>query len=320
MSQNEPQKDFFISYNKADKGWAEWVAWQLEAAKYTTVIQAWDFKKGGNFVLDMQRAAGGCERLIAIFSSDYLTSMFTAPEWAAFFANDPTGEKGLLVPVKVRDCKPDGLLRALVYIDLTKEQEDTAAQALLDGIKRVRTKPTIAPRFPGQGVAAQTANGSSPAPRYPGTFPPIWNIPHRRNEYFTGREDLLDALEKAQTSAITQAVAGLGGVGKTQTAVEYAYRNKERFELVWWVNAEFATSLRSDLADLAFELTLATPGATEQAEAIDLALRYLHTCPKPWLLVLDNVEEPADILHYMPNGGNGQTLITSRYNGDWGKS
>src|SRR5262245_28780269 len=49
-------KDFFISYNKADRGWAEWIAWQLESAEYTTIIQIWDFGAGSNFVLEMHRA------------------------------------------------------------------------------------------------------------------------------------------------------------------------------------------------------------------------------------------------------------------------
>ena len=49
--------DFFISYNKADIQWAEWIAWQLEKAEFTTILQAWDFRPGGNFILDMQRAA-----------------------------------------------------------------------------------------------------------------------------------------------------------------------------------------------------------------------------------------------------------------------
>ena len=50
-------KDFFISYNKADRAWAEWIAWTLEEAGYSTTIQAWDFQAGGNFVLEMQKAA-----------------------------------------------------------------------------------------------------------------------------------------------------------------------------------------------------------------------------------------------------------------------
>ncbi|NWJ48785.1 MAG: tetratricopeptide repeat protein [Chloroflexi bacterium] len=322
MSQHEPQKHFFISYNKADKGWAEWVAWLLEQDGYSLTIQAWDSLPGTNFAVYMHNAIISSQRIIAILSDNYLNSLYTLPEWAAFFTDDPTGEKRLIIPVLVAECdsKKLGLLKSLSRIKLLGKEEAQAREELLEEIRKTLKgtgRPDTAPRFPGM---VQTANDSSPAPRYPGTFPPIWNLTHQRNAFFTGREDLLDALESAQTNAITQAVAGLGGVGKTQTAVEYAYRNKERFDLVWWVNAEFATSLRSDLADLAFKLGLATQGATEQAEAIALALHYLRTCPTHWLLVLDNVEEPADIRPYLPNGGNGQTLITSRYNGDWGKS
>ncbi len=61
-------KDFFISYNKADRQWAEWLAWQLEEAGYTVVLQAWDFRPGSNFVLEMQRAAVEAERTIAVLS------------------------------------------------------------------------------------------------------------------------------------------------------------------------------------------------------------------------------------------------------------
>ena len=81
----EAKKDFFVSYNRHDKTWAEWIAWTLEAAGYTVVIQVWDFRPGGNFVLDMQRAAAQAERTIAVLSRTYLESQFTQPEWAAAF-------------------------------------------------------------------------------------------------------------------------------------------------------------------------------------------------------------------------------------------
>ncbi|MBC7964437.1 MAG: toll/interleukin-1 receptor domain-containing protein, partial [Fuerstia sp.] len=110
--------NFFLSYTKADKTWAEWIAWELEAEGYTTVIQAWDFRPGSNFVLDMQRAAAGAERTIAVLSPDFLTSEFTQPEWAAAFAKDPTGAKKTLLPVRVRKCELTGLLPQIVFIDL----------------------------------------------------------------------------------------------------------------------------------------------------------------------------------------------------------
>ncbi|MCZ6680222.1 MAG: toll/interleukin-1 receptor domain-containing protein, partial [Candidatus Poribacteria bacterium] len=76
-------KDFFISYNGKDKPWAEWIAWTLEEAGYEVVIQAWDFRPGGNFVMEMQKAATGTERTIAVLSDNYLNAEYTQPEWAA---------------------------------------------------------------------------------------------------------------------------------------------------------------------------------------------------------------------------------------------
>src|SRR5215468_5564181 len=101
MRQDKAVSDFFISYTHVDCTWAEWIAWQLEATGYTTVIQAWDFRPGSNFVVDMQHAAAGSERTIAVLSpaylESYLQSGFTAAEWSAAFARDPTGSQHLLL-------------------------------------------------------------------------------------------------------------------------------------------------------------------------------------------------------------------------------
>src|SRR5437588_8349616 len=78
-------KHFFISYNKADRAWAEWIAWQLEKEGYLTVIQAWDFRPGSNFVLEMHKAATEAERTIAVLSPNYLNALYTQPEWSAAF-------------------------------------------------------------------------------------------------------------------------------------------------------------------------------------------------------------------------------------------
>jgi TIR domain len=156
-------KDFFISYNKADRSWAEWIAWQLEAANYTTVLQAWDFLPGSNFVLAMQDAAVQATRTIAVLSPNYLTSRFTQPEWATAFAQDPTGEQGLLVLVRVQDCDSHGLLPQLIYIDMVNLDESAARMALLTGLHRGRAKPLDAPPFPGA-----TQDSIAKKPPFPG--------------------------------------------------------------------------------------------------------------------------------------------------------
>ncbi len=134
----DTNKDFFVSYNKADRIWAEWIAWQLEAQGYTTILQAWDFRPGSNFVLEMQSATSRAKRTIAVLSPDYLTSLYTQPEWAAALVQDPTGQNGTLLPVRVHGCELTGLLSSIVYLDLVDLDESEAAAVLLTGVSHTR--------------------------------------------------------------------------------------------------------------------------------------------------------------------------------------
>jgi hypothetical protein len=162
-----PQKDFFVSYTKADKKWAEWIAWQLEHAGYTCVLQKWDFLPGGNFVLDMQNAATRTRRTIAVLSPAYLSALYTQAEWAAAFTQDPTSEDGKLLPIRVQECRPPGILAAIGYIDLVGKDDEKAREDLLKGAVRKRNKPDTSPAFPGAstfpGATTSTASTSSPA-------------------------------------------------------------------------------------------------------------------------------------------------------------
>ncbi len=97
----------------------------------------------------MQRAAEQAKRTIAVLSPDYLQALYTQPEWAAAFAQDPTGAKGTLLPVRVRECELHGLLSQVVYIDLAGLEEGAAKETLLAGVERGRAKPTAEPGFPG---------------------------------------------------------------------------------------------------------------------------------------------------------------------------
>ncbi|KAM3113373.1 toll/interleukin-1 receptor domain-containing protein [Phormidesmis sp. 146-33] len=141
-------KDFFISYTGEDRAWAEWIAWTLEEAGYLVVIQAWDFRPGGNFVLDMQRAMAEASRTIAVLSLLYLQKPFPQSEWAAAFAQDPTSQERKLLPVRVEDCNPPGILRQIVHIDIFDCNEAEAQQRLLSAVKDGRMKPQLKPIFP----------------------------------------------------------------------------------------------------------------------------------------------------------------------------
>jgi hypothetical protein len=169
LSGHHPSTDFFISYAYADQQWAEWIAWQLEKVGYTTVLRAWDFHTGGNFVLYIDTATKQAKRIIAVLSEDYFASHFTSPEWAVAFQRDPTGKQGILLPVRVRPCNVEGLMGSLVYIDLTGKDEQTAKTTLLARVKQERHKPTQAPAFP-----SITHTGPE-GPTFPGALPPVRN-------------------------------------------------------------------------------------------------------------------------------------------------
>ena len=83
---NSEGDKFFISYNKEDFSWAEWIAWVLEEAKYKVFFQEWDIRPGNNFVIEMQNAATSNNRTVAVLSNYYVVSKFTQPEWASAFS------------------------------------------------------------------------------------------------------------------------------------------------------------------------------------------------------------------------------------------
>ncbi len=160
-------KDFFISYNKDDKQWAEWMAWTLEEADYEVYIQAWDFRPGSHFINEMHKATTGTDKTIMVLSPSYLEAEYTHPEWQAAFAIDPRGELRKLVPFRVRECSPGGLLTQVVYVDLVGLSEADAKLALL-GAFSDRAKPPKKPSFPGDYNIHKTVRSISEQIPFPG--------------------------------------------------------------------------------------------------------------------------------------------------------
>jgi tetratricopeptide (TPR) repeat protein len=308
--------DFFVSYTSTDRAWAEWIAWQLEAEGYTVVVQAWDFRPGRDFVQQMHQVLEEAQRTIVVLSPAYLDSAFGGAEWRAVFAKDPTGERGLLLPVRVEEVDPPGLLTTRIYVDLVGKKLADARAALLAAARDARGKPAEEPQFP--GARRQSTVGSSAAPRFPGELPPFWNVPFQPNPFFTGRDLLLAELQaRLQTPEATVrrvVLTGLGGVGKTSVAVEYVYGHHADYDLVWCVNGEQPTSLLADLAALAAQLGLAAD-ASQEAQVV--ALRSWLEHQQRWLVVLDNVNEPEAVAEWLPRSTTGHIVITSRAGVGW---
>ncbi|MEU7868850.1 FxSxx-COOH system tetratricopeptide repeat protein [Dactylosporangium sp. NPDC049140] len=156
------------------------------------------------------------------------------------------------------------------------------------------------------------------AMRYPGTRPAVFNVPVR-NTRFTGRDDDLTALRnlfRAQPGGAPVVLQGMGGVGKSQLAIEYAHRFAGAYDVVWWVPADPAQFVDMAIADLGAHLGLpARPSVAEAMRATLAALRQGNPYGR-WLLIFDNAEDPALVEGLLPQGG-GDVLLTSR-NSYWG--
>jgi hypothetical protein len=199
-------QDFFISYNREDKQWAEWIAWQLEDAGFSTIIQAWDFV--GNWVIRMNEAMRETARTIAVLSPNYIKALYTQPEWANAFRLDPTGEKDLLIPVRVQPVDLDGALAQIVYVDFVNLDEAAAVELLLKRVRGERGKPSSSPAFPSSASETERVTrraSSASKPVYPAFDEDTKRLIRAREilvdwrtRYSGQEEDLRLAAEKAR--------------------------------------------------------------------------------------------------------------------------
>jgi tetratricopeptide (TPR) repeat protein len=157
-------------------------------------------------------------------------------------------------------------------------------------------------------TAAAPGAVERPFPRIRGGLP-------TRNEHFTGRDTLFDLLREKFTTRPAPPVVlwGLGGVGKTQAAIEYVHRNLDQYDIVWWVPAEQPAQTRASLSKLADRLNV--PARQDMQQTVRTVLSWLETTGRRWILVYDNAEDPEGLRDFLPSMG-GHTLLTSR-NREW---
>lgn len=127
-------KDFFISYTGTDENHATWVAEILEKHKYSVVIQAWDFKAGDNFVSKINESLIECQKLIVILSGNYLKSKWCEAEWTTKLAEQMRLNERRIIPIRIEDIVPRGLLAPIVYIDIVNKKGTDAENEIINKI------------------------------------------------------------------------------------------------------------------------------------------------------------------------------------------
>ncbi|MEI5102286.1 FxSxx-COOH system tetratricopeptide repeat protein [Streptomyces sp. PmtG] len=171
------------------------------------------------------------------------------------------------------------------------------------------------PRSHPGGPAVSAGLPVTPGPRGPHDPPRIWGNVPQRNRNFTGREILLEQLQDrlgtGVTAVLPEALHGMGGVGKSQIAVEYVYRHSRDYRLIWWVASEQENQIVQSLIELGEQMGLQAGSEITAVPAVLDALRRGEPY-SDWLLVFDNAEDPKEVRKYFPSDGPGRILVTSR--------
>jgi hypothetical protein len=294
------------------------IAWVLEERGYQVKIQVWDFGAGSNFIGEMHQAVAEAERTLAVLSPEYLASHFAQMEWKAAVA-----QRKELLPVRIREVEPGGVLAGIVYTDLVGLTAEAARSALLTAAKKERPKPLTEPPYPGEEPPFPLGITDLPEAKLPdvGPLPRGSRMPFARNLLFVGREEDLRTLARqlraGETSAVGQveiaAASGLGGIGKTQLASEFVHRYGRYFPGgVFWMSFADPAAVPAEVAACGRNLDL---HPSYDALPLDQQVRLVEeiwTRPTPRLLVFDNCEDESLLDQWRPRSGGARVLITSR--------
>lgn len=307
-----------IVHASMDRMWAEWLGEQFEQSGVPVKLVRYEADPDHTLAEQLESGLRSYPRLTVVFSAPFMVAVSGTDEhWAdAIVRAKPLADR--VIPVLVGRCRLPSGFWLLDPVNLFGvEQGSTARQRLL------RRAGGPAARAEAEAEAEESASipPETGFLRYPGRAPDLTNdqLPGR-NAQFTGRREHLEQIREGLTgnrvTLVPHTLYGLGGVGKTEIAKEYAHRFGPDYDLVWWVRSESRAAARASLAKLG-EALGAEPTAS-RGECI----RYAHEAlrrgrpHKRWLLVFDNADDVRETLDLLPESGSGHVLITSR-NPNW---
>jgi tetratricopeptide (TPR) repeat protein len=315
--------DVFISYAHKDRKLRDELAVHLGNLRHQHLINDWfdgDIIPGAEWeqeILDHLRTA---KIILLLISAHFMASSFCWDIEMKEAITRHEAKQARVIPIVLRPTDwsdaPFAKLQALPSLGKPVSRWPTHDDAFEDVIKGIRRavedlhagtspKPLASP----SRGAGTTSMGSSQVS--------VWNVPFRRNPFFTGREPVFTQihtlLHAGTSAALSQppAMSGLGGIGKTQTAVEYAYRYRDAYQFVLWVQANTSETLLSNFVVLAGLLHLPEQTAQEQQLVVQ-ALNHWFETHSGWLLIFDNADDLSTIQEYLPEGNMGHIVLTTR--------
>jgi tetratricopeptide (TPR) repeat protein len=284
MTEGQTTKfDVFLSHSHVDAEVIEQIAARLtDEAQLHVWLDKWEMVPGNLFRQGLAKGldeAASC----AVFLSNSTPRGWFDQEVGRALDKQASEANFRVIPVIL----PDGdrsvvtdFLKLRTWVEFKGSIADPSAWHLLVcGIKGIS---------PGRGPT-QT---KQPAKQF-------FSVPVQENPFFTGREEALKRVEQNLAVAGTAALSGMGGMGKSQIAAQYAYTHRGEYGAVLWANADTSETLTSALAGIAGVLGLPESEAREQDAAVKASLKWLDS-NDGWLLILDNANDLPVIHDLVP--------------------
>ncbi len=301
----------FCSYAHEDEAFLQRLHIHLATLKRQNLITTWYDRQilpGDNWSQEIDANLEQSSLILLLVSPDFIASKYCYDIEMKRALEREEAKEARVVPLLLRPCDwqhtPLARLQFLPQDGKPLSQQPDQDQAWTDitaGLRRVLEDLQLLP--------AITQRTDQPA---------IWNIPYAPNPFFLGRDELLQRLhtqlQSGQPAALSQpqAISGLGGIGKTQLAVHYAYRYGSDYTAVLWARTENQEALITSYSDLATLLKLPERDAQDQQLTIQAVKSWLHTHSN-WLLILDNADDLDLLLPFLPPPlFKGHILITTR--------
>ncbi len=302
--------EVFYSYAHEDEAFRNELEKHLSLLRRQGLITAWHDRHilpGADWAQAIDQHLERVSVILLLISADFLASDYCYGLEMRRALERHQANEARVIPILLRPVEwkgaPFAYLQALptdAKPISTWRNRDAAFTDIAAGIRR---------------VIEDLSSLAASAPR--AALPPVWNVPYSRNSFFIGRDEIItrlhEQLKAGQVTALSQpqALTGLGGIGKTQIAVEYAYRYHQDYQVVLWAHAESTEALTSSYVTIATLLNLPEHEAQEQEITVQAVKVWLQRHSK-WLLILDNADDLSLVPAFLPPSLGGHLLLTTR--------
>ncbi len=312
MVEQSSPLEVFCSYAHQDEVWLRKLVTHLRLLEREGLVLIWHDRlltAGTDWAQEIDDRLNRARLILLLISPDFVASDYCYGIEMQQALERHEANEARVVPVLVRpvgnwQIAPFARLQALppgkFIVEWSEREEDIPLAQIANGL-RATVQDLLSP-------VASVPRANQPS---------LWTVPYPRNPLFTGREAELQAIEEAfsagQHAAIVQAqaISGLGGIGKTQLALEYAYRHRAAYRFVFWVLADTRDTLNAAYSELAEMLELPERQQREQS-LIVAAVKGWLAAHQGWLLILDNADDLSVVRDFLPAHSSGHILLTTR--------